>query len=369
MDMTATVLATRHGSVCPAVEAIVATRDASVVDVLAVDADEDNQYHLPPELVDQLADCVDRTGAERVVVDGLVHSGQMYDLSHALPAVELLDRRDLYYERLAEGGNPAAETARELRLRRLERRTAKRRQRDSLTDGPTGESGTVAELDRDCDRLAASLESVQQRQRRQVETSYEDVDAHTVVVGPVDTATTAVWTALTGTQAESAVLRPATPRTAVADIGPHEVAVTDTPGVVAGQPEWFTAAVPGTMAVVERADILVVVKSDNHRPSLAIDDTAFGGTMLWTQPPADGERASWRSQFREELAQTLPTVRLTLTLPYGAESVLSRLYDETTVESVAYGEEIEADVAVPAGRSDRIEQAVEQAGGTVECSE
>ncbi len=368
--MTATtVLATRHGSIRPAVEAVVAERELSVANVLAVDGDEDNQYHLPPALVDQLVDCVDRTEPQRVVVDGLLHAGQMYDLSHALPAVELLDRRDLYYEHLAEGGNPAAETARELRRRQIELRTERRRQRDGATTGPTGESGSVSELSDACDRLTASLESCQQRQRHQIKTSYEGVDARVVVVGPVGAPTTDGWCALTGERAESTVLRPATPRTAVADIGPHEVAVTDTPGFVAGQPEWFTAAVPGTMAAVERADILVVVESANHRPSLAIDDTAFGGTVVWTQPPADGERASWRSQFRKEIAQALPTVRLTLTLPYGAESVLSRLYDETTVESVAYGEEIEADVAVPAGRSDRIEQAVEQAGGTVECSE
>lgn len=364
---TTTVLATRHGSIRPAVEAVVAARELSVANVLAVDGDEDNQYHLPPGLVDQLADCVDRTGAERVVVDGLAHSGQMYDLGHAVPAVELLDRRDLYYEHLADGGNSAAETARELRRQQIEERAARRRQRNEATTGPTGESGSVSELSDACDRLTTSLDSCQQRQRRQVETSYESVDARVAVVGSVGAPTTDCWCALTGERAESTVLRPATPRTAVTDIGPHEVAVTDTAGFVPGRPEWFTAAVPGAIAAVECADLLVVIHSTEAEPALGIDETEFNGTVLQTNPPeTDAKRASWENQLVEKVQKALPTTRVALTLPYGAESLLSQLYDEATVESVEYGEHIEVLAAVPAGQSARVQRLVEDAGGTVE---
>lgn len=361
-----TILATRHGSVRPAVTATVEACGFSVADVLATEADEDNQYGLPPGLVDELADSVADTEVERVVVDGLLHPGQHYDLRDRLPPVALLDRRDCYYEHLADGGNEAAEIARDLRRKRLERRAAKRRQREGATDGPTGESGTVSALEHACDQLETDLEDCQNRRRRQVERSYEGVDAHAVVVGPVDAAPTEVWAALTGENTERPVLGPATPRTAVLEAGPHELAVTDTPGLVAGQPEWFTAAVPGTIAAVGRADVLVVADGDR---SLTLAETDFDGTVLQTQPPGDGARTEWRDELTAEIQRALPTVALTITLPYGAESLVSTLYDETSVETIEYGEEITAVVAVPASQADGIERRVETAGGTVERPE
>jgi 50S ribosomal subunit-associated GTPase HflX len=355
-----TLLATRHGTVRSAVTAVVEARGYSVADVLVTDAREDNQYGLPPGLVDELADGVAETGVDRVVVDGLLHPGQHYDLAAALPSVELLDRRDLYYAHLADGGNEAADIARPLRRTRLELRAAERHQREEATDGPSGESGRVADRERARDQLVADLEACQARQRRQVLESYEGVDAHVVVVGPLDIATTEAWAALTGDQAEDAVLRPATPRTTVIDVGPHEVAVSDTPGIVASQPEWYTVAVPGTMAALERADVVVVVEDDH---SLDID-----ATVLRTQPAADGALEEWRNRLTTELQDALPTTRLAITLPYGAESLVSTLYDETTVESIEYGDKIEATVAVPARRAESIERRVEEAGGSVDDS-
>lgn len=365
-DVT-TLFATRHGSIRPAVAAVVEARGHSVADVLATEGAEDNQYGLPPGLVDRLADRVADIAADRVVVDGLLHSGQMYDLGEALPSVDLSDRRDQYYAHLADDGNEAARLAGDLRARRLERRAAERRQRDGATDGPTGESGAVADLERACDQLASDLEECQTDQRRRVETSYEAVDAHAVIVGPVGAATTAVWAALTEERAEPAVLRPATPETAVSEFGPHEVAVTDTPGLVAGQPEWYTAAVPQTMAAIERADILVV--ADDDESTLDIDEQTVDAAVLRTRPPTDGERSSWQTGLAAEIQQALPTVRLALTLPYGAESLVSELYDETSVESLEYGEEIEAVVTVPQGETESIARAVRQAGGTVQYPE
>ena len=362
------LLATRHGSIRPAVAAIVDERGCSVADILATDADENGRYNLPPGLVERLAERVSETDAEVVVVDGLFHSGQRYDLADALPPVDVLDRRELYYESLANGGNEAAGIARDLRARQLERRAAKRAQRDGSTASPSGESGAVKELSDACDRLTAELEACQTRRRRQVETSYEDVDGHAVVVGPVDGATTEVWAALTETAVERAVLRPATPRTTILTLGPQEVAITDTPGLVAGQPAWYTEVIPRTMAAIRRADVLFVARSDDEQ-SLDIEDTGFDGTVLRTRVPPEGDEQSWREQLRGELQQALPTVRLDISLPYGAESLLSRLYDETSVESVEYGEEIEAKVVVSARRADSIERAVEQAGGTVDQSE
>jgi 50S ribosomal subunit-associated GTPase HflX len=360
-----TALATRHGSLCPSVEAVAAALGLSVSAVVTTDAPEDNEFHLPPGTVDRVAERVTETEANRVVIDGIAHPGQMDDLGRALPPVDLADRRDLCYEWLAAGTNPAAETALALRKRRIERRTARRQQRDTQQTGPTGESGTVSDLDRACDQLATALETQQNQSRQRIETSYQGVDGRAVVVGPVGAATTTLWESLTESTGDGGVLGPAEPRTAVTTVGPAEVAVTDTPGLAGELPAWFTAAVPGTMAAIERADLLVVVTDadDEFSPNTVRNATAFDGTVVTIQSPERGQQVS---QVTTELSRILPTTRLSVTLPYtdGAESLISRLYDEASVETVSYGERIEVEITVSETRRERIEGLIADEGGT-----
>jgi 50S ribosomal subunit-associated GTPase HflX len=261
------LVASRAGTVRPWLEPAVAALGHEVVGTLVVDAPEHGEYHLPPGLVERLADRIEATDSGYLAIDGHVHPGQAADLLAALPPVVLRDRRGVAYERLAAGGNGAAATLLERQERRTERRQAANQSREAATEGPTGTAGRVEELERRCQRLDERLAERQAAAREAVETGYAVVDARVVLLGPPTAPTTPLWAELTGAEPrDGGPLAPAEPVTATARIGPHEVAVTDTPGAVEELPEWFAGSVPGTVAALERADVVVLVGSAGTRP-------------------------------------------------------------------------------------------------------
>lgn len=343
------LLATRSGSLTPGFEAVISALGYEVVDVLATDGPEDNQYYLPPGLVEELPNRITEKGAEYLAIDGSAHAGQIVDLETALPSVTIRDRRDVVAERLASGDNPAAEAQLALRERRIELRRARRDQREQSTTGPSGTSGTVSELDQACTRQAVTLANEQENQRRRIIDSYEGIDTHVVIVGQLTAPTTTYWEILTGEQGEGALLRPATPATALTEIGPHVVAVTDTPGSIAGESERLAEVLPGTAAAIDRADILLTVGWSEDRDVdalLPVDE--FEGAVVHCPEPADAvgdgsDRPSdWGEQIGEAIRAQLPTTRIAVALPYSDEghALVSTLHEETTVESVNYEDEI-----------------------------
>jgi len=377
------LLAGRHGAIRTETEAVVSAFDCTVAERFVVDAAEDNRYHLPPGLLDRLVAGIEAADADRVIIDGLVHAGQMADLQERLPTVTLADWRDICYEQLAAGGNTAAEICLKRRSREIERRRAIRAQRAAETAGPSGESGAVSELEAACDRLDEQLSDRQDRQSRRVEQSYQGVDAHAVLVGSVRAGTTYWWEGLTGENGEEAALLPAVPTTAVTTIGTHEVAVTDTPALVAGAPEWLTAALPGTVAAIERADLLLVAgASGSHNTEKLLPTTNFDGTVLTVASPEDdpdvteqdttvAARAGRAEQIEAEIEDHLPTMTLAVTLPYTdeAEAMVSRLYDEATVKEIQYGERIRLSVTVPEESVDQLTGRIERIGEVTEAGD
>lgn len=355
------LVASREGAVAAGFEAVVSALGYEVTDVLTTDQAENNQYHLPPGLVERLRDRIAETEAEYIALDGIAHAGQMVDLGTALQAVTIRDRRGVTWERLAEGENPAAAARLALRERRIERRRAQRDQRAESTTGPSGTSGVVSELDQACERHAEMLNEQQAAQRRRATESYEGVDAHVTVVGPVSAPTTECWEAITGQVGETGPLRPATPTTALAEIGPHTVAVTDTPGLVAGENDWFADAVPGTVAAIERANVLLVVGG-----SAEFDGVVVQCSELEEASGSEPDRLDdWREQVIAEIQAQLPTARLAVALPYTDEghALVSTLHEEATVESVRYDEEIRLMIEIPESTIKRFGRQIERADG------
>lgn len=372
------LVASRSGAVSPWLEPVVGALGYEVDGTLVVDAPEHGEYHLPPGLVERLADRIGATDSGYLAVDGDLHPGQFADLLAALPPVTLRDRRGVAYERLGAGGNEAAATLLELQERRTERRQAVNESREAATEGPTGTAGRVEELERRCQRLRERLEERQAAAREAVGTGYAGVDARVVLLGPPTAPTTPLWTGLTGAEpGEAGPLAPAEPVTATTRIGPHEVAVTDTPGAVGGLPEWFVGSVPGTTAALERADAVVLVGGPDDAAALAALDGAVAERSDAARLPAAPAGAVPRERslapvdpgepeaVRSRLAGLLETATLAVRLPYDdeAHALVSWLHDRTAVESVAYGDAIVLSVTAPASATAEIRRRVEAVGG------
>lgn len=367
------LLATRNGALTPGVEAVVSALGYEVVDVLATDDSEDNQYGLPPGLVEELRIRIAETGAEYLAIDGRAHEGQRVDLDTALPSVTIRDRRDVIAERLASGDNPAAAAQLALRERQIELRRARRDQREQSTTGPSGTSGTVSELDQACERQAVTLANEQETLRRRIIESYEGIDTHVVVVGQITAPTTTCWEALTGAKGEDGPLRPATPTTALTEIGPHAVAVTDTPGSIVGESEWLAEVMPGTAAAIDRADILLTVglSADRDIDALLPGDGFEGAVVHCPEPAGVGDGSDpdgtgdWGEQIDETIRAALPTTRVAVALPYSDEghALVSTLHEETAVETVSYEGEIRLQVEIPDAAVETLGRRIEAVDG------
>ena len=367
------LLATRHGSLTPGIEAVVSALGYEVADVLIADGPEDNQYHLPPGLVEELPNRIAETGAEYLAIDGVAHVGQMVDLQTALPSVTIRDRRGVVAERLAGGDNPAAAARLALRERQIELRRARRDQRGRSTAGPSGTSGTVSQLERACERQAETLANEQESLRRRVTDAYDGIGTHVVVVGQITAPTTTCWEALTGAQGDDGPLRPATPTTALTEIGPHAVAVTDTPGSIVGESEWLAEVMPGTAAAIERADILLAVgrPADGEIDALLPVGEFEGAVVQCPEPANVGEgtdsdgRSDWREQISEAIRAALPTTQVAISLPYSDEghALVSTLHEETTVERVSYEDEIRLLVEMPDSAVEKLGRRIQELDG------
>lgn len=374
MAMTDTAfLASRTGPVTGWFEATVAALGYEPTPALTADGPEHGRYNLPPGLVDRIAGRLRETDAAVLGVDELLHPGQRVDLAAALPPVTVRDRRGVVWRRLA-AANPVAEQSLALRDARVERRRVAGAERDSDGQSPGGSGGRVGELDRRCQQLRADLETLRTEARERVTEAHGGVDARVVLVGPPTAPSMALWTALTGDDATGGPFGPARPTTAVTTVGPHEVALTDTPGLVAGLPDWYTGAAPGTLAALEDASAAVVVgerRDPLERCCRAVEDRV-DGPLVPVLPGADGPVAGRDpvdgATVRSRLAAVLPSSRLALSLPYsdGTHALVSRLHDRATVHTVTYDETVLLDIEVPAGRVDRLRRRVAELGGESE---
>ena len=338
---------------------IVATQVGGPVSTHVTDRPEDAEYYLSPATVDELAD--QHLGGDdgpTVVVDGLLHPVQAVDLGSGLQSARVLDRRGAVWAWLGEA-NPVAATRASLRQSRIARREAAAAQRDGSTSGPAGEDGRHAELDRQCQSLRAELDRRRAAARDRVRTQYGQVDGNVVLVGRVGKERSRLWGELTGEAVSQEPGRPARPDTATTTVGPHELAVTDTPGVPGtdGLPEWLTEAVPGLLAALAEADCVLAVGP--HRGPLrdAITDRFDTDCRAVSTSTADAARAAIGAVFE--------TVELALELPYtdSTHALVSALHDEGVVHEVAYEQAIYVRVEVSRSAVEELERRVSDTGG------
>ncbi|PSP80422.1 hypothetical protein BRC88_06905 [Halobacteriales archaeon QS_4_69_225] len=355
------VIVSQSGAVTPGLRAVVSASGDDVVETVTVDRPEDNRYYLSPPTLDRVETLCDGLEATepRVVVDGTVHPGQMVDLGERLPSAVLRDRRGAVLERLGET-NPAAATRFELRRIRVARRAAARDQRDGAADAPSGESGRLAEHDERRGRLRERLDDRQREARRRVNDAYADVDGRVVLLARGDgAAATEIWGALTGDDAEPAAGRPARATTATAAVGPHTVAVTDAPGVIAaeGFPAWFADAVPGVVAALERADLVLCSGVDPDGLVAALAER-FDGTHEAVAATPEAVRA--------RVTDVFGAADYVVRLPYGddAQALLSELHESTAVADVIYGDAVTVRLTVSRSAAESLVRRVEAVGGT-----
>jgi 50S ribosomal subunit-associated GTPase HflX len=305
------------------------------VSTLVTDRKEHGQYYLSPATVAEVTQYAADAGSDTVVVvDGTPHPGQLVDLQTRLQSVAVVDKRRVVWERLAEA-NPVAATLVTLRTARLERRQAADAQRDASASDPSGTSGALADSNKRIQMLRDQLKQQQAAARDSIRSEHTAVDAAAVLLGGVGAATTPLWATLTGENHVSSAGLPARPRTAQIAVGPHTLALTDTPGVPSrdGLPRWFREAVPGVVTAMERATCILIVEGQQALFETVADQFDTPCRLL---SGSDADSA------REALAAFLTRTSCAIQLPYtdDAHALVSELHDDTVVQETEYDDAI-----------------------------
>lgn len=329
------LVVSQSGRLTPGLSTLIDTRSDGPVSTLVTDRQEHGQYYLSPATVEEVTEyAADVEADPLVVVDGTPHPGQLVDLQARLQSVPVVDKRRVVWERLAET-NPVAATLVTLQTARLKRRRVADAQRGASASNPSGTSGALADSNARIQTLRDQLDQQQAAARDRIRTAHTAVDAEVVLLGDAGVATTPLWTSLTGADPASGAGLPARPLTAQTAVGPHTLALTDTPGVPSrdGLPRWFREAVPGMVTALERATCILAV---GGRQTLfeTVADQVDTACLLLSGPDADGAL--------ETLAEFLTRIPCAIQLPYtdDAHALVSELHDDTVVQEIMYDDAI-----------------------------
>lgn len=362
-----------------------------VIETVSQERREHNRFNLGPELVGRLERDVREHNITAVAVDNVLHSGQHADLQRRL-SVPVIDRRRLFWDHLAAGGSPAAQLLSDRQACRLERRFIVQAQRDATAEGPDGQHNRLEALDRRCQELTAELEALQGSERDAVRSAHDDVDAHVVRVRPVGIdSTVGAFTESTAQQdstpdpAPTDPVDPARPETTRLTTGPSTLSLTTLPALVAGLPAWYREAIPGSLAALERATIVLVMGGDGEfEPGPhAIFETVrrqTDGTILpvgnvettvTTQEGTEPPVPATPERIRSRLGTLLSTVSLEVNLPSSdaAYALLSWAYEAGVVGDVAYGARITFEMTASPQNARELRRRVETIGGVASASD
>lgn len=353
------VLCSQSGEVTHGLRALVSAHGFDVT-TLTTSRPEDNRWYLSPATVERVERRIGEAEAPLLVVDGVMHPGQMADLQARLPSFVVRDRRGAVWNRLG-ASNPVAAARFELQQARVKRRNAASAQRSDAASGPTGTSGRLAAADQRVQRQRARLDGRQETARRRIQTSYTDTDGRLVVLGRVAAPTTDLWTGLTDDPGDTAAGRPAQPTTATTTIGPHTLAVTDTPGIPGdrGVPDWFDEAVPGVAAALEVATVVLGVGGRCGALLSAVDEQFDVSCRELASP----DTAAARRMLRDLLG----TDSYAIQLPYSDAShgLVSELHDRGIVHEIEYEDAIYLHVEVSGTAGEELRRDVGAIGGEV----
>ena len=327
------LIVSQSGRLTPWLSTLVGAQGYEPVSTLVTERAEDGRYYFSPATVAQIEQRTRGMDEQLVVVDGVPHPGQLVDVQGRLQSATVVDKRRVLWERLA-AKNPVAATRISLQEARLARRRAANEQREAATGGPSGTSGQVADCDKRIQTLQDRLKEHQEAARRRVRTGHTAVDATVVLLGGVGAPTTALWGELTGQEASAEIGRPARPATAQTTVGPHTVAVTDTPGIPGsdGLPQWITDVLPGLVTALEQATCLLGVGADHEAVLESVAESC--GLPYRSLADADATVA------RMALDDLLPSVTCAIRLPYrdDTQALVSDLHDRTVVHETEYSD-------------------------------
>ena len=366
------LVARRHGpdtDPTPGFSRIVTALGYDVTETIKQRRQEHNEYDLGPGAVDRLQDRIHETDPSLVAVDNRLHEGQLVDLEAAIPgSVAVKDRRDVVLAWLAAGGNRVADnrhTARQLRVHRRELRAG---------DEPADRS--VADLERRLTECDDELDRLRTHARRRI-TEQQIAGKHHVVLAAT-TGERQLWSELTGADADgdegepTTPLRPAQPRTDTATVDEHAVVVTDTPGTLGGLPAWYERVVPGTVAAIETADLVVtddpeleLGPTDATRVSLERGRGSESGAAR-LGPEGAGAVSALESQIGTALDARSVAVEVQLPYTDDGRATSSWLHEVGSIEGRTYAEAIVLHVDLSRAALDELRTRIAGTAGTVQ---
>ena len=360
------LIVTQSGRVTPGLQALVTADGYDPVSTLVTNRPEHGTYHLSPATIEQIEERSSDPGEGQptVVVDGRPHPGQLTDLQRRLHPMTVVDASRALWDRLAEA-NPVAATRLNLRKARLAHRQAADAQRAAAPDGPSGTSGRLADTKDRMQALHDTLDDRRETAQKRVVESHTDTDGRIVLLGRIGAPTTALWSTLTGVDTTAAVGRPAQATTATTTVGPHQLAVTDTPGIpgASGLPEWLLEVIPGTSAALETATCVLGVGEGCDRLLQTVTERF--------ETPCRSIKSADATVARTILDEFLDTATYAIQVPYGddAHALVSELHDRATVHAVEYDDAIYLRVEVSQMAVDELCRRVHAVNGDLKSVE
>lgn len=410
--MTGTILAARTAQRpvrTDEIEGLAAAAGYETVATVTATGPRDATYNVTPGMVAEIADRIDETGADRVVVDNDLTPGQAHNLAERFPdGVEIIDRRRLVLTVFERGaGSKAARL--QVQLARLRYELPRLRaaiNRDETTEITIhDEEGKPIEdhkrrIDETRRRLQRVTDPTADRLKRRRAAGFDTV----ALVGYTNAGKTTFLRRLAddlSLDAESHADESGEPTvrdqlfetlgttTRRANVGGRRLLITDTVGFVSGLPHEFVAAFEATMTSATHAELVLLV-IDGSDPLDEIDRklrvareqlTDAEGTVLPVVNKADRIDSDRRAavaglfdaepvfasatdgslaELRERVTEALPTAEATLSVPNGddAMALVSWCYDRSDVEQVNYGDSVEIRLA---GKPSVVEEAERQA--------
>jgi len=270
------------------------TAGYEVVETVGQRRAEDSTYHVGSGKAEELAELVDATGADAILIDDRVTPQQAYHLEELCsPETRVLGRYRLVLEIFADRATDRAAQLQvelaELRYERKRVRAALKLEEDAANERRTlgefeaSEQGEIKHIDERIEALESELEStqavVEQRRERRSEQGFD----HVAVAGYTnagkstllrrladDEDSTNAAGAIEDTDSEHADLAERVTvedrlfetletTTRRASIAGRRVLLTDTVGVVSDLPHWLVRSFRSTLRAVETADAVLLV--------------------------------------------------------------------------------------------------------------